>query len=164
MAPAPRRTARRHDLATELIEVAQDRGRVPPDPDHRDDLSVELDREVGAQHVTCRKWGTDRLGIRDRMEPCCDGAAGRGDEIGRRLPACPAGGPGAGQEEGAVRRPDFDAHDLAGGIDRRELRLEGGGPRHWQVAGHQVGGPDIPVDEAANSGGIGADDRAENGL
>ena len=35
-----------HDLSTQLIQVAEDRGRVSPDPDDSDDPAIELDREV----------------------------------------------------------------------------------------------------------------------
>ena len=110
-----------HDLSTELIQVPEDRCRISPDPNDRDDLAVELDREVRAQDVVRRQDGTDGLGVGDRMEPGRDRSASRGGEVGRRHPASPGRVGGVGQEERAVGRPDLDAQDLPVSEDRPDL-------------------------------------------
>ncbi len=80
-----------HDLATELIQVPEDRCRISPDAHDCDDLAVELDREVRAQDVVRGQAGTDGLGLGDRMEPGRDRAVGRGQEV-RREESGRAGG------------------------------------------------------------------------
>ena len=126
--------------------------------------AVELDREVRAQDVVRGQGDADRLGLGDRMEPGRDRSISRGREVGRQLAARAVGVGGVGEEDRAVGRPDFDAQDLAGGDDRLELRLEGGGARRGEAAGLEVGRDEIAVGEAADGRGIRADDRAEHRL
>ena len=129
-----------HDLSTELIEVAEDRRRVPPDPDDRDDLAVDLDREVRAQDVVGGQGRADRLGIGDRVEPGRDRSVGRGGEVGRQSPArCPPGSPASDRRIVPSASRTSMRRISSGGVDRPELRLEGGGARRGQAAGLEVG-------------------------
>src|SRR6187397_564844 len=98
------------------------------------------------------------------MESGRDRAACCSREVGCALPLCSAGGSGIGQEEPAVGRPELDTQDLSGGIDRPELRLEGGGACRGHATGCEIGWLEVAVDEAADGGRIGTDDRAEKRL
>ena len=153
-----------HDLSTELIQVHEDRGRISPDTHDRDDLAVELDREVRAQDVTCRQGGTDRLGLGDRMEPGRDRSASRGGEVGRRHPASPGRVGGVGQEERAIRRPDLDAQDLSVSEDRPDLRSQGSGAGRGQTARSEVGRDQVRVGEPTDRRCVRADDRIQHRL
>ena len=133
-------------------------------PDDRDDLAVELDREVRAQDVVRGQDGADRLGVGDRMEPGRDRSVGRGGEVGRGRPARPGRVGGVGQEERAVRRPDLDAQDLPVGDDRPDLGLQGGGARRGQATWPEIGRDEVGVGEAPDGGGIRADDRIQHRL
>ena len=153
-----------HHLATELIQVPEDRCRISPDTHDRDDLAVELDREVRPQDVTCRQDRADGLGIGDRMEPGRDRSVGRGHEVRREESGRSGGVVGVGQQDRAAWRTDFDAQDLPVGDDRPHLGLEGGGARRGQAAWPEIGRDEVGIGEAPDGRCIRADDRVQHRL
>ena len=153
-----------HDLSTKVIQVQEDRCRIPPDPNDRDDLAVELDREVGAQDVVRRQDDTDGLGVGDWMEPSRDGSASSGGEVGRRHPASPGRVGGVRQDERAVGRPDLDAQDLSVSEDRPDLGTQGSGAGRRRTARSEVGRDQVRVGEATYRRRVRANDRIQHRL
>ena len=116
------------DLASHVVELAEDRGRVAPDPDDRDDLLVDLEREVLAQDLAAQGQGApsppNSLGAMIAALTRLSRAAWKSTEIG---PADPVG-PWLGEEQCAVRQAHLHAEVVGPLGERREIGLERRGP------------------------------------
>ena len=125
------------DLAADVVELAEDRRRVPPDGDHRDHVLADLEWEVLAQDVAADGQGIERFGAVRGDDHAGDLTVQRRLEGDRRRGE-PSGGAGAREEERAVRQAELDAEVVGACVERGEVRLEGRDAIRRDVA-RQVG-------------------------
>ncbi len=156
-----------HDVASDGRESIEDRHGIAPDPDDTEDLAVDREREVLAQQRRGAEGigtGLGRLGRKDHRPGLA--ADGQG-EVATDRHRLPADGWVVRGHDGAIGPAQFDAQDLAGSDERRELDFQlrpddraRSGIRHGRGRG-EVGGADVGVHERPRGRGIAADDVGE---
>ena len=153
-----------HDLATEPVEVAEDRQCVPPDPHDGDDLAVDLDGEVRTQDVAHGQGAPTDSASATGWNPAVTAppaAVMKSGVSSPRMSTCVAG---VGQQDRSIRQSDLDAQDLARGDKGVDLRLERGSTCRGQATRLEIGWNQVGVREAADGRSIRTDDGAEHRL